>query len=84
MKDKGWGAQKEEELRAFGPCRARGRRSWGSITPCDNGSLSFQDNPHNLKKLLKGLWHLQANRVWYNVFQEAAAILLDAQDKWVP
>ncbi|XP_034873220.1 zinc finger matrin-type protein 5 isoform X2 [Mirounga leonina] len=48
---------------------------------CDYCSRSFQDNLHNRKKHLNGLQHLKAKKVWYDMFRDAAAILLDEQNK---
>lgn len=48
---------------------------------CDYCDRSFQDNLHNRKKHLNGLQHLKAKKVWYDMFRDAAAILLDEQNK---
>ncbi|XP_077617751.1 zinc finger matrin-type protein 5 isoform X1 [Crocuta crocuta] len=48
---------------------------------CDYCNRSFQDNLHNRKKHLNGLQHLKAKKVWYDMFRDAAAILLDEQNK---
>nr|XP_021488419.1 zinc finger matrin-type protein 5 isoform X1 [Meriones unguiculatus]XP_021488421.1 zinc finger matrin-type protein 5 isoform X1 [Meriones unguiculatus] len=48
---------------------------------CDYCDRSFQDNLHNRKKHLSGLQHLKAKKVWYDMFRDAAAILLDEQNK---
>ncbi|XP_052054801.1 zinc finger matrin-type protein 5 isoform X2 [Apodemus sylvaticus] len=48
---------------------------------CDYCDRSFQDNLHNRKKHLNGLQHLKAKKVWYDIFRDAAAILLDEQNK---
>ncbi|MBZ3878065.1 Zinc finger matrin-type protein 5 [Sciurus carolinensis] len=46
---------------------------------CDYCDHSFEDNLHNGKKHLNGLQHLKANKVWYDMFQDVTAILLDEQ-----
>nr|KAF6404411.1 zinc finger matrin-type 5 [Molossus molossus] len=48
---------------------------------CDYCDRSFQDNLHNRKKHLNGLQHLKAKKSWYDMFRDAAAILLDEQNK---
>nr|XP_020762783.1 zinc finger matrin-type protein 5 isoform X2 [Odocoileus virginianus texanus] len=48
---------------------------------CDYCDRSFQDNLHNRKKHLNGLQHLKAKKLWYDMFRDAAAILLDEQNK---
>ncbi|KAB0357450.1 hypothetical protein FD754_001606 [Muntiacus muntjak] len=48
---------------------------------CDYCDRSFQDNLHNRKKHLNGLQHLKAKKLWYDTFRDAAAILLDEQNK---
>ncbi|XP_036209876.1 zinc finger matrin-type protein 5 isoform X1 [Myotis myotis] len=48
---------------------------------CDYCDRSFQDNLHNRKKHLNGLQHLKAKKAWYDMFRDAAAILLDEQNK---
>lgn len=48
---------------------------------CDYCDRSFQDNLHNRKKHLNGLQHLKAKKVWYDMFRDAAAVLLDEQNK---
>ncbi|XP_023567127.1 zinc finger matrin-type protein 5 isoform X2 [Octodon degus] len=48
---------------------------------CDYCDRSFQDNLHNRKKHLNGLQHLKAKKMWYDMFRDAAAILLDEENK---
>lgn len=48
---------------------------------CDYCNRSFQDTLHNRKKHLNGLQHLKAKKVWYDMFRDTAAILLDEQNK---
>ncbi|KAM6155492.1 zinc finger matrin-type protein 5 [Rhynchocyon petersi] len=48
---------------------------------CDYCDRSFQDSLHNRKKHLNGLQHLKAKKVWYDMFRDAATILVDEQNK---
>ncbi|XP_068937948.1 zinc finger matrin-type protein 5 [Petaurus breviceps papuanus] len=48
---------------------------------CDYCDRSFQDNLHNRKKHLNGVQHLRAKKVWYDLFRDAAAILMEEQNK---
>uniref|UniRef100_A0A5F8HID0 Zinc finger matrin-type protein 5 n=1 Tax=Monodelphis domestica TaxID=13616 RepID=A0A5F8HID0_MONDO len=48
---------------------------------CDYCDRSFQDNLHNRKKHLNGVQHLRAKKVWYDLFRDAAAILVEEQNK---
>ncbi|GAB1295757.1 Zinc finger matrin-type protein 5 [Apodemus speciosus] len=60
---------------------AHGGGAMGKRYFCDYCDRSFQDNLHNRKKHLNGLQHLKAKKVWYDMFRDAAAILLDEQNK---
>ncbi|XP_064337168.1 zinc finger matrin-type protein 5 isoform X1 [Camelus dromedarius] len=57
------------------------RAAMGKRYFCDYCDRSFQDNLHNRKKHLNGLQHLKAKKLWYDMFRDAAAILLDEQNK---
>ncbi|XP_050779825.1 zinc finger matrin-type protein 5 isoform X1 [Gopherus flavomarginatus] len=48
---------------------------------CDYCDRSFQDNLHNRKKHLNGVQHLRAKKAWYDLFRDAAAVLLEEQSK---
>lgn len=77
---------REEELGAVGPLGTRQRQHLAQVAMgkryfCDYCDRSFQDNLHNRKKHLNGLQHLKAKKVWYDMFRDAAAILLDEQNK---
>ncbi|XP_075753988.1 zinc finger matrin-type protein 5 [Pelodiscus sinensis] len=48
---------------------------------CDYCDRSFQDNLHNRKKHLNGVQHLRAKKAWYDLFRDAAAVLLEEQGK---
>ncbi|TEA23521.1 hypothetical protein DBR06_SOUSAS910217, partial [Sousa chinensis] len=79
-------SKQEEELRAVGPHGARQQQHLAGVTMgkryfCDYCDRSFQDNLHNRKKHLNGLQHLKAKKLWYDMFRDAAAILLDEQNK---
>ncbi|XP_038619448.1 zinc finger matrin-type protein 5 isoform X1 [Tachyglossus aculeatus] len=48
---------------------------------CDYCDRSFQDNLHNRKKHLNGVQHLRAKKGWFDRFRDAAAILVEEQNK---
>uniref|UniRef100_A0A452UPW8 Zinc finger matrin-type protein 5 n=1 Tax=Ursus maritimus TaxID=29073 RepID=A0A452UPW8_URSMA len=76
----GGGARSRRALRNQAAVAA-GARAMGKHYFCDYCNRSFQDNLHNRKKHLNGLQHLKAKKVWYDMFRDAAAILLDEQNK---